>query len=180
MAFKKQFNSSNDKLEAPNSPEKLEVEPSNEGRPHIGKLEKAPKWLIDNHYILSGYRIHFNTIKLTFRSLFMCHNESTNIWSHFLGVIMFVSFIFYIAFFVGGLSFIQPLDMVIDNFSDQHLQQCEMPFDLCPDCEQSWINEVEKVNPDVFTNKVSNMLEYTRDSQLYDSADTYLYNVITK
>jgi len=37
------------------------------GEPHIGHIEETPKYLIDNEYILSGYRINFNTIKRIFK-----------------------------------------------------------------------------------------------------------------
>ena len=46
----------------------------------------------------------------------MCHNETTNIWSHLSGVILFVLLIFYIIFWVGGMEFTRPLDTLIDKF----------------------------------------------------------------
>jgi len=41
--------------------------------------------------ILSGYRIHFYSYRGLFKSAFMCHNETFNIWSHFLGKLMFLA-----------------------------------------------------------------------------------------
>jgi hypothetical protein len=180
FTFKKKFNTSDEGIRK-HSLEDLSPKNEKEGeKPHIGKIEEAPKWLIDNHYILTGYRINFSTVKLTFRSLFMCHNESTNIWSHLLGVIMFVGFIFYIVFCIGGMTLTKPLDLVIDNFEINDPGKCEMPFNLCSDCIPIWVKEVENLNPEVFTDKLSSMLQYTRNSQLYDSADVYLHEVIER
>ena len=74
----------------------------------IGTYEEADGYLHDNEYIRKGYRIHFTTVKRIFKSLLMCHNESTNIWSHIFGMILFITFIGYIfiilvpgKFFVG-------------------------------------------------------------------------------
>lgn len=64
--------------------------------PHIGTIEEVPEWLVDNHYILTGYRVGFHKVKDVLRSLFMLHNETTNIWSHLLGVCLFIFLILYI------------------------------------------------------------------------------------
>ena len=50
----------------------------------------------DNEYIKEGYRVGFNTVRKVLRSLFMIHNETTNVWSHLLGALLFVGFLFYI------------------------------------------------------------------------------------
>jgi Haemolysin-III related len=56
----------------------------------IGHLMFAPAFLKDNEYILRGYRIGFNTKKLILRSLFMLHNETVNVWTHLIGVLVFL------------------------------------------------------------------------------------------
>lgn len=62
---------------------------------YIGNLKDAPSFLHDNEHIITGYRIGFNTTRKIFRSLFMIHNESVNIWSHIIGVILFILLIGY-------------------------------------------------------------------------------------
>lgn len=60
-------------------------------QPFIGNLNDVSdshEYTVDNKYILRGYRIHFNSTKRIFKSLFMIHNESFNIWSHFGGCIL--------------------------------------------------------------------------------------------
>lgn len=43
-----------------------------------------PESLRDNEYITKYYRVNYNR-KQTIRSLFGLHNETGNIWTHFLG-----------------------------------------------------------------------------------------------
>ena len=45
-----------------------------------------------SEFILHGYRINYHSYKILFKSLGQCHNETTNIWSHLLGVVVFVCF----------------------------------------------------------------------------------------
>jgi hypothetical protein len=67
----------------------------------IGSIKQAPHYLLDNEYIHSGYRIGFNTWRQTLGSLFMLHNESVNVWSHLIGVFIFLIFIVYTAIKLG-------------------------------------------------------------------------------
>lgn len=61
----------------------------------IGHVKKAPHFLIDNEYIKRGYRINFNSKKRICKSLFMCHNETVNVWSHLIGVGCFIGLLIY-------------------------------------------------------------------------------------
>lgn len=64
-------------------------------RAFIGKKNQAPEFSVDNEYIIRGYRINHNTCKRTCSSLFSCHNESVNVWSHLCGVgLFFTIFLF--------------------------------------------------------------------------------------
>lgn len=56
----------------------------------IGHIKSAPSHLIDNEYIQHGYRINFNSFGKICRSLFMLHNETINVWSHLIGVMLFI------------------------------------------------------------------------------------------
>ena len=66
----------------------------------IGTFEDAPDFIQDNEYIKTGYILHCNTFKKTFKSLFMWHNETINIWSHLLGALFFFALIFYTEIFI--------------------------------------------------------------------------------
>ena len=52
---------------------------------YIGHISDLPISMIDNEYIRTGYRINFNGFWVIFKTLFKWHNETFNIWSHFLG-----------------------------------------------------------------------------------------------
>ena len=61
----------------------------------IGTYQEAPKFLQDNEFIHNGYLINTNTYSKIFKSLFICHNETVNIWSHLLGALFFIFLIWY-------------------------------------------------------------------------------------
>lgn len=51
--------------------------------------EKAPFGL-SNQYIHNGYRKNFNSTFRVLKSMFMWHNETVNIWTHFIGAFFFL------------------------------------------------------------------------------------------
>ena len=53
--------------------------------------EKALPYLKGNPYITDGYRQYYS-LRQTLQSLFSIHNETANIWSHFLGFLLFAYF----------------------------------------------------------------------------------------
>ena len=67
--------------------------PSKDDVAYIGSIKEIPDHRHDNDYILHGYRINFNTVGRILRSLFMIHNETVNVWSHLIGVLVFISLI---------------------------------------------------------------------------------------
>ena len=66
----------------------------------IVSYEQAPDFQKDNEYIKSGYLINCNSPKKITKSLFILHNESINIWTHLLGVILVIIFIVYTSIFI--------------------------------------------------------------------------------
>ncbi|EGR29870.1 hypothetical protein IMG5_147130 [Ichthyophthirius multifiliis] len=62
----------------------------------IGDHLQAPQFLKDNKYIKQGYRINFKSTREILKSFFMIHNESINIWTHFLGVITLIFLTFFL------------------------------------------------------------------------------------
>lgn len=65
---------------------------------YIGTYEQYPEDLRDNEYLLTGYRCDFDTWPSIWRSLFMCHNETVNVWTHLLGCIGFIIATFVVIF----------------------------------------------------------------------------------
>ena len=58
---------------------------------YIGTIDNVPEHQMDNRFILRGYRINHDTVRSLCRSLFTCHNEFVNVWSHIGGVFVFLS-----------------------------------------------------------------------------------------
>lgn len=56
---------------------------------HIGFDHEAPEFMVYNKHITRGYRINFNSYRKIFKSLFMIHNETINVWTHLLGLMLF-------------------------------------------------------------------------------------------
>ena len=83
------------------SPSKNEEQPNE----YIGHYEQAPGYMKDNEGITHGYRINFNTPKKIIKSLFMVHNESVNIWSHFIPALLILSLLIY--FMIGPSTIIK-------------------------------------------------------------------------
>ena len=50
--------------------------------------KEAPAWSVHNEYIHTGYRTDFGW-RDAFRSVLMVHNETANIWTHLLGLVVF-------------------------------------------------------------------------------------------
>eukprot|EP01104_Vermistella_antarctica_P004127 TRINITY_DN14639_c0_g1_i1.p1 TRINITY_DN14639_c0_g1~~TRINITY_DN14639_c0_g1_i1.p1 ORF type:complete len:298 (-),score=36.28 TRINITY_DN14639_c0_g1_i1:48-941(-) len=55
---------------------------------------KTPLYLLDNPYIINGYRVNF-PIPLCLYSVFRLHNETGNIWTHLISFIGFLALTFY-------------------------------------------------------------------------------------
>ena len=62
-------------------------------QPFIGKFEDAPEYhQTYNPHLKSGYRINYSTWSSLFKSLFQCHNETINVWTHFIGFWVVIGF----------------------------------------------------------------------------------------
>lgn len=57
---------------------------------YIGPIDEAAEHTIDNKYIVRGYRINHDSVRSLCKSLFTCHNEFVNVWSHIGGVLIFL------------------------------------------------------------------------------------------
>lgn len=72
------------------------------------------EFLRDNEFIKSGYRMNFDSTKKIMRSLFMFHNESFNVWSHLIGVLLFVLLLGYTVIWLEIPSKVSELHLVDD------------------------------------------------------------------
>ena len=92
-------------------------------KPYIGDLDdpNLEEHNKDNLYMLTGYRICFNTYRDCFNSLFMIHNETMNVWSHLIGAILFSGMVVYI------ITFLSPTSL---HNSDSLVQRWSQDFDV--------------------------------------------------
>jgi adiponectin receptor len=88
---------------------------SKQKRSKIGSLKHADhEYLRDNDFIHGGYRLNFNSFGKLLKSLFMFHNESFNVWSHLLGVCIFLAFLGYTIAWLGMPSKVLQLHIMDD------------------------------------------------------------------
>ena len=101
-------------------------------KPFIGDIEEYPEELRFNTWILSGYRCCFYTYESIFRSLFMWHNETINVWSHLLGKLFYIYVIIWLYSTYPKMSFaaeqyeqsnpdlIEDLNLILTNSTPSH------------------------------------------------------------
>jgi hypothetical protein len=106
--------------------EEVVAESEKEYKTIIGHLLLAPTFLRDNEYIKLGYRINFNTKRKILRSLFLLHNETVNVWSHLLGVIVFIGFLIWSIVGLYASSTYRELMTNQEHFSRSQLSREEL------------------------------------------------------
>ncbi|OMJ66997.1 hypothetical protein SteCoe_35968 [Stentor coeruleus] len=72
------------------------------------------EFIKDNEYIRHGYRMNFNSSRKILNSLFMIHNETANVWSHLLGVLIFFCLLGYCITWLGIPAKVSELNIVDD------------------------------------------------------------------
>ncbi|XP_015197781.2 adiponectin receptor protein 1a isoform X1 [Lepisosteus oculatus] len=79
-------------LQAHHAMEKMEefVYKMWEGRWRVIPYHVLPEWLKDNDYLLHGHRPPMPSFRACFGSIFRIHTETGNIWTHLLGLILFL------------------------------------------------------------------------------------------
>ncbi|KAG9352861.1 hypothetical protein JZ751_017437 [Albula glossodonta] len=61
-----------------------------EGRWRVIPYHVLPEWLKDNDYLLHGHRPPMPSFRACFGSIFRIHTETGNIWTHLLGLVLFL------------------------------------------------------------------------------------------
>lgn len=112
----------------------------------IGKYSDAPDYLKDNEYIKNGYLINCHTFKLVLRSLFVCSNETLNIWSHLIGCIITIFLILFIAKFIKT-SLIKELTKIEYEELQMKVNETIIPWSNA--LRRHKLNEIESLNQNV-------------------------------
>ena len=102
------------KQEESESKQKKDDKPKIKKKPYIGKIDdpNLEDFIIDNPHLKTGYRVFFNTYWDCARSLFMIHNETMNVWSHLIGLIIFIGIIIYLTICLQPSSMHESTDMM--------------------------------------------------------------------
>ena len=64
--------------------------------PGVVDWDDAPEFMRNNIFIRRGYRVGYNTYATQTKTLFMCHNETVNVWSHLGTAIFLVGLVGYV------------------------------------------------------------------------------------
>ena len=112
----------------------------------VGKYSDAPDYLKDNEFIKDGYLINCHSLKLVLRSLFVCSNETINVWSHLLGCIITILLIIFTSIFIRT-SLIKELTQL--EYEDLQVKINETIIPWSSELSKHKLNEIGKINENV-------------------------------
>ncbi len=112
----------------------------------VGKYSDAPDYLKDNEFIKEGYLINCHSLKLVLRSLFVCSNETINVWSHLLGCIIAILLIIFTFIFIRT-SLIKELTQL--EYEDLQVKINETIIPWSSELSKHKLNEIGKINENV-------------------------------
>lgn len=147
----------------------------------VGTFQEAPKFLQDNEFIKRGYVINCTSFKKALKCLFICHNETMNTWSHLLGAVVFIFFIFY-TFFI-----FRDFDIQLNIIKEDHLPSVEQKaislYELSPGSMYNFYestkiiqNNFNYYNQTIFYNKtIKNIFSLYKDVYEYVAKKVPLY-----
>ena len=137
----------------------------------VGSFLEAPKFMQDNEYIKGGYLLNCTNFKKTFKSLFMCHNETINIWSHILSAIFFFALLFYTSIFISNYK--SQLNKLKNDITLVE-QKVESLYDESPNVMNNTYYSIKVLKKTI--NKVNMNNEYLYQNSL--QLILYLYNEV--
>ena len=137
----------------------------------VGSFLEAPKFMQDNEYIKGGYLLNCTTFKKTFKSLFMFHNETINIWTHLLSAIFFFALLFYTSIFITNYK--SQLNKLKNDITLVE-QKVESLYDESPNVMNNTYYSLKVLKKTI--NKVNKNNEYLYQNSL--QLILYLYNEV--
>ena len=151
--------------------EKVGLNTSND-RVIVGKYSEAPDYLKDNEYIKDGYLINCNSVNLVLKSVFVCSNETINVWSHLIGCIISLLLIVLIACFLKTEE-IKELSQT--EYEDMKIKLNELVIPLIKELNTTQEKDNNDINISYYLDKVKfNSIQLMND---YGSKSTVIPNV---
>ena len=142
----------------------------------VGKYSDAPEYLKDNEYIKNGYLINCHSLKLVLRSLFVCSNETINIWSHLVGCIISILLILFTAIFLKTTLM---RELTQAEYEDLQIQINETIITWSSELRQYKLDEKEKIDSNVCS-VIDNILSNTDNLINNSGAKFTTVNIIEK
>jgi adiponectin receptor len=99
-----------------NNPERtfaIQVDVSLESHYRLLEWKDLPNWRQDNEFITSGYCTPSASLKKCLRSLKHIHNETVNIYSHLLGVLLFLGLFIDVLWRISRYTTIRDIDYIV-------------------------------------------------------------------
>lgn len=146
MSFKEHLKNERIKEKVPKEKKNKTKNNKKEDEIIVGKYSDAPDYLKDNEFIKDGYLINCHSLKLVLRSLFVCSNETINVWSHLLGCIIAIILIIFTFIFIRT-SLIKELTQL--EYEDLQAKINETIIPWSSELSKHKLNEIGKINENV-------------------------------
>ncbi len=146
MSFKEHLKNERIKEKVPKEKKNKTKNNKKEDEIIVGKYSDAPDYLKDNEFIKDGYLINCHSLKLVLRSLFVCSNETINVWSHLLGCIIAIILIIFTFIFIRT-SLIKELTQL--EYEDLQVKINETIIPWSSELSKHKLNEIGKINENV-------------------------------
>ena len=156
----------------------------------VGKYSEAPDYLRDNEFIKNGYLLNCHSVKLVLRSLFVCSNETINVWSHLLGCLISIGLIIFTAIFIK----ITNVNNTLYPWSNEIEQYQLIEKETIDSSISNYLNNIINNTQDLVTNfgtkstiinKISNFIENTKEiitkiiNNFTKIKDSKIYDILT-
>lgn len=146
--------------------DKSESKYANKSGVVVGTFNEAPEFLRDNNYIKKGYRINCNSLKKAAQSFFILHNESVNVWSHFIGAVTGLVLIAYTAIFITSyktqIMGIVDINRHYEVISNEIKDFTQTILNTLPDFDEARKNYIDSFVLHL-TNTTSNLFDLTKN-----------------
>ena len=144
----------------------------------IVNYHEANTYIRDSAYIRRGYLLNCNTIPKVFKSLFMIHNETINIWSHLIASIIVIILIIYTILKINTFEIIKNYLNQINNISLKITNIYQ--FDSIRNSIISFSNDLQKIItyqlkiPDKYNKSLKNLISQL---QTFSKKNDFLKNL---
>lgn len=135
--------------------------------PRLHSFEDLPDYLRDNEYIVGGYRTEQKSVWDSVLTVFSLHNETGNVWTHFLGFFLFLGLAYWFYYH-------PPTPLAV---TAEHLEG--MWHELAADVQGLHLGDKAHALTHSFTDRVANLegrLAHALSDNLHSIQDSIQHN----